>query len=80
MDDGIIFRYGFDNRSAIDYDIVMVITDPRFPRFSTIHGWSGLMYTTRMVPICWHPPARLTMPLKDWFPVRYLASYAAPSR
>ena len=77
--DGIVFRYEFGNGSAIDYDVATAITDPRF---------HGVFYDARLERTYVHhtdgfellaseTPARLTMPLKDWFPVRYLASYTA---
>jgi hypothetical protein len=78
--DGIVFRYEFVNRSAMDYDMVTAITDPRFhtafydPRLERtyVHHKGGF----DLLPS--ETPARLSLPLKDWFPVRYLASYAAP--
>ncbi len=80
VDDGIVFRYEFDNHSATDYDMVTAITDPRFhtifydPRLERtyIHHVDGFDLLAS------ETPARLTMPLKDWFPVRYLASYTVP--
>jgi hypothetical protein len=78
--DGIVFHYEFDNHSAIDYDMVTAITDPRFrttfydPRLERtyVHHGSGFDLLAS------ETPARLTMLLNDWFPVRYLASYTAP--
>jgi hypothetical protein len=80
MDDGIVFRYDFANRSAIDYDMVTAITDPRFravfydPRLERtyVHHKDGFDLLGS------ETPERLTMPLKSWFPLRYLASYTAP--
>jgi hypothetical protein len=80
LDDGIVFRYEFDNHSAADYDMVTAITDPRFHRVfhdprlerTYVHHSDGFDLLAS------ETPARLTMPLKDWFPVRYLASYTAP--
>jgi hypothetical protein len=80
MDDGILFRYEFVNHSAIDYDMVTAITDPRFhavffdPRLERtyVHHKGGFDLLGA------ETPERVTMPLKDWFPVRYLASYTAP--
>ena len=80
MEDGILFRYEFVNHSATDYDMVTAITDPRF---------SAVFYDPRLERTYVHhkdgfdllgseTPERLTMPLKDWFPVRYLASYSIP--
>jgi hypothetical protein len=80
VDDGIVFRYEFGNRSAIDYDMITAITDPRFhtifydPRLERtyVHHRDGFDLLAS------DTPARLSMPLKDWFPVRYLASYTVP--
>ena len=80
MDDGILFRYEFVNHSATDYDMVAAVTDPRFhavfydPRLERtyVHHRDGFDLLGS------DTPERLTMPLKDWFPVRYLASYSVP--
>jgi hypothetical protein len=80
VDDGIIFRYEFGNPSPIDYDMVTAITDPRFrtifydPRLERtyVHHKEGFDLLAS------ETPARLTMPMRDWFPVRYLASYTVP--
>jgi hypothetical protein len=80
MDDGILFRYEFTDHSAIDYAVVTAITDPRFhtifydPRLERtyVHHKDGFDLLASETPV------RLTIPLKDWFPVRYLASYTVP--
>jgi hypothetical protein len=56
------------------------ITDPRFhavfydPRLERtyVHHKDGFAL------LAFRTPERLTMPLTEWFPVRYLASYTAP--
>jgi hypothetical protein len=78
VDDGILFRYEFVNHSTTDYDMVTAVTDPRFravfydPRLERtyVHHKDGFDLLGS------ETPERLTMPLKDWFPVRYLASYS----
>ena len=78
VDDGILFRYEFVNHSTTDYDMVTAVTDPRFrvvfydPRLERtyVHHKDGFDLLAS------ETPERLTMPLKDWFPVRYLASYS----
>ncbi len=78
--DGIVFRYEFANRSSVDYDMITAITDPRFhaifydPRLERtyVHHKDGFALLAS------ETPARLTMPLANWFPLRYLASFAAP--
>ena len=79
-DDGIVFHYEFTNHSGIDYDMVTAITDPRFhavfydPRLQRtyVHHQDGFDLLAS------ETPARLTIPLENWFPARYLASYTAP--
>jgi hypothetical protein len=80
VNDGILFRYDFVNRGTTDYDMATAITDPRFhavfydPRLERtyVHHNDGFALLAA------HTPKRLTMPLPEWFPVRYLASYTAP--
>lgn len=80
LDDGILFHYEFTNHGTIDYDMVTAVTDPRFrtvfydPRLERtyVHHKSGFGLLASDMP------GRLAMPLKEWFPVRYLASYTAP--
>lgn len=80
MDDGIVFHYEFANHSAVDYDMATAITDPRFrtvfydPRLTRtyVHHKDGFDLLAS------ETPARLAVPLKDWFPARYLASYTVP--
>jgi hypothetical protein len=79
-DDGILFRYEFVNRSARDYDMITAVTDPRFradfydPRLERtyVHHWDGFDLLGS------ETPERVDMPLTEWFPVRYLASYTFP--
>ena len=79
-EDGIVFHYEFTNHSGIDYDMVTAITDPRF---------HGVFYDPRLQRTYVHhkegfdllaseTPARLTIPLRNWFPARYLASFTVP--
>lgn len=80
VDDGIVFRYDFANRSTNDYDMVTAVTDPRFhavfydPRLERtyVHHADGFDLLAS------ETPDRLTMPLKQWFPARYHASFTAP--
>ncbi len=79
-DDGILFHYEFVNHSTTDYDFATAITDPRFsavfydPRLERTY----VHYKEGFDLLASETPERLTMPLKDWFPVRYHASYTAP--
>ena len=80
QDDGILFRYDFQNRSSSAYDFVTAITDPRFsavfydPRLERtyVHTAQGF------VLLGGEAPERLTEPLSSWLPVRVHASYTAP--
>lgn len=77
---GILFHYEFINHSTTDYDMATAVTDPRFhtvfydPRLERtyVHHKGGFDLLAS------ETPARLTMPLQEWFPVRYLAQYTAP--
>jgi hypothetical protein len=79
-EDGIVFHYEFTNRGNLDYDMATAVTDPRFhavfydPRLERtyVHHKDGFALLASPTP------ERLTMPLTQWFPVRYLASYTAP--
>ena len=79
-DDGILFHYEFVNHSVTDYDFATAITDPRFstvfydPRLERTY----VHYKEGFDLLASETPERLTMPLKDWFPVRYHASFTAP--
>ena len=78
--DGILFHYDFANSGTTDYDMATAITDPRFhavfydPRLERtyVHHKEGFALLAA------HTPERLTMPLTEWFPVRYLAAYTIP--
>jgi hypothetical protein len=79
--DGIRYRYDFINGSKVDYDMIQAVTDPRMI--------SPYLHDVRLERTYVHhkdgfdllaseTPARLTMPLKDWLPNRYRASYTWP--
>src|SRR5580765_693049 len=79
-DDGVRFRYEFENRSKIAYEMVYAPIDPRLTSIfhdvrlerTYVHhkdGFDLLASETR---------SRLTMPLNQWLPARYLASYTWP--
>ena len=79
-EDGIRFRYEFENHSDVDYDMAWAVTDPRFrvffydPRLERtyVHQKSGFSLLAA------ETPERLTMPLSKWLPARYLAQFTAP--
>ncbi|HEY3704255.1 MAG TPA: hypothetical protein VGL22_04290 [Terracidiphilus sp.] len=82
--DGVLFHYEFRNRSAVDYDMVYAPTDPRL---------TGVFHDARLERTYVHhaggfellaseTPQRMTMPLNEWLPARYMASYtwAVPAK
>ena len=79
-DDGVRFHYELTNRSAVPFDMITAVTDPRM---------QGILHDERLERTYVHragglellaseTPGRLTMPLEQWFPVRYLASVTWP--
>ncbi len=77
QDDGVLFHYEFLNHSNTAYDLIYIPTDPRL---------MGIFHDVRLERTYVHhkegfdllaseTPARLTMPLSEWLPSRYLASY-----
>jgi len=79
-DDGVRFGYEFTNRSKVDYDMIYAVTDPRL---------TGIFHDVRLERTYVHhkegfdllaseTPSRLTMPLNQWLPSRYLVSFTWP--
>lgn len=79
-DNGVLFHYEFLNHSDTAYDMIYAATDPRL---------TGVFHDVRLERTYVHQkngfdllasetPARLTMPLGQWLPSRYLASYTWP--
>ena len=79
-DDGVLFEYEFENKSNAAYEMIYAVTDPRL---------TGIFHDVRLERTYVHhadgfdllgseTPARLTMPLDRWLPVRYLDSYTWP--
>jgi hypothetical protein len=79
-DDGVRFRYQFTNNAATAYDMIYAVTDPRLtsifhdPRLERtyVHHADGFDLLASATP------SRLTMPLDQWLPARYLASVTWP--
>jgi len=79
-DDGVRFQYEFTNRSAVSYDMIYAVTDPRLTSIfqdirlerTYVHHASGFELLAS------ETPSRLTMPLNEWLPLRYLASFTWP--
>ena len=79
--DGVRYHYEFVNRSGVDYDMIQAISDPRL--FQSIFRDVRLerTYVHRkggFELLASDMPARLTMPLNQWLPARYLDSYTWP--
>src|SRR5215472_16160744 len=79
-DDGVRFRYVFENRSKVAYEMIYAPTDPRLTsdfhdvrlERTYVHHKDGFDLLAS------ETPGRLTMPLDQWLPARYLASYTWP--
>ncbi len=80
QDDGVLFHYEFENHSNVDYTMITAVTDPRM---------TGVFHDVRLertyvhrkdgfVLLAAETPDRLAMPLSQWLPSRYLASYTWP--
>jgi len=78
--DGVRLRYQFDNRSKVAYEMIYAPTDPRLTSIfrdvrlerTYVHHKDGFDLLAS------ETPTRLTMPLNQWLPARYLASYTWP--
>jgi len=79
-DDGVRFRYEFTNKSKAAYEMVYAPTDPRLTSIfhdvrlerTYVHHPNGFDLLAS------ETPSRLTMPLDQWLPARYLASFTWP--
>ncbi len=79
-DDGVLFHYEFLNNSKSDYAMIWAPTDPRMTSIfhdvrlerTYVHHKDGFDLLAS------ETPARLTMPLSEWLPARYLASFTWP--
>ena len=71
-DDGVRFHYEFKNNSAVAYDMIYAVTDPRL---------TGVFHDARLERTYVHhrdgfdllaseTPDRLTLPLNQWLPAR----------
>ena len=80
QDDGVLFHYEYTNGSQKDYEMIYAVTDPRL---------TGIFHDVRLERTYVHhkegfellasqTPGRLTMPLNQWLPSRYLDSYTWP--
>jgi hypothetical protein len=78
--DGVRFQYRFRNRSDGAYDMVYAVTDPRLT--SIFHDRrlerTYVHYPEGFALLAGETPERLTMPLDQWLPCRYLAAFTWP--
>jgi len=79
-DDGVRFRYEFTNDSTVAYDMIHAVTDPRLT--GTMHDVrlerTYVHHTDGVDLLASDMPGRVTMPLSQWLPARYLASVTWP--
>jgi hypothetical protein len=81
-EDGVRFHFRLRNQSAMTYDLVWAIVDPRLTSMfhdvrlerTYVHHADGFDLLAS------ETPNRLTMPLDEWLPARYLASFTWPIR
>jgi hypothetical protein len=79
-DDGVRFHYEFANRGDVAWDMIYAVTDPRLTSVfhderlerTYVHHKEGFDLLAS------ETPSRLTMPLNQWLPARYLASFTWP--
>ena len=79
-DDGVRIHYEFTNKSAVAYDMIYAVTDPRLTSIfkdvrlerTYVHHASGFELLAS------ETPSRLTLALDQWLPARYLASFTWP--
>ena len=78
--DGVRFRYDITNESPVAYDMIYAPTDPRLTSIfhdvrlerTYVHHADGFDLLAS------ETPRRLTIPLDQWLPARYLASFTWP--
>jgi hypothetical protein len=78
--DGVRFRYEVTNESRMAYDMIYLPTDPRLTSIfhdvrlerTYVHHADGFDLLAS------ETPRRLTMPLAQWLPARYLVSFTWP--
>ncbi len=79
-DDGVRFHYEFANRSSTAYEMIYAVTDPRLT--STFHDQrlerTYVHHNDGFDLLASETPARLTLPLNQWLPNRYLVSFTWP--
>ena len=79
-DDGVRVHYEFRNRTDVAYDMIYAVTDPRLTgRFHDVRLERTYVHHADGFDLLGsETPGRLEMPLSDWLPARYLASFTWP--
>jgi hypothetical protein len=79
-EDGVRFHFELRNLSDLTYDLVWAIVDPRLT--SEFHDVrlerTYVHHVDGFDLLASETPSRLTMPLNEWLPARYLASFTWP--
>jgi hypothetical protein len=79
-EDGVRFHFRLRNQSDMTYDLVWAIVDPRLT--SVFHDVrlerTYVHHADGFDLLASETPSRLTMPLNQWLPARYLASFTWP--
>jgi hypothetical protein len=79
-EDGVRFQYELANQSNVAYEMIYAVTDPRLGSIfhdvrlerTYVHHKDGFDLLAS------ETPSRLTMPLNQWLPSRYLAPFTWP--
>lgn len=79
-DDGVLFHFRLSNQSGKTYDLIWAPIDPRLT--SVFHDVrlerTYVHHADGFDLLASETPGRLTMPLNQWLPSRYLASFTWP--
>jgi hypothetical protein len=79
-EDGVRFHFRMRNRSDTTYDLIVALVDPRLT--SEFHDVrlerTYVHHADGFDLLASETPSRLTMPLDQWLPARYLASFTWP--
>lgn len=79
-EDGVLFHFRLRNQSSMSYDLIWAPIDPRLT--ATFHdvrlARTYVHHADGFDLLASETPTRLTMPITEWLPARYLASYTWP--
>jgi hypothetical protein len=79
-EDGVLFHFKLSNRSNKIYDLMWAPIDPRLTsKFHDVRlERTYVHHANGFELLASETPSRLTMPLNQWLPARYLASFTWP--